>query len=126
MPEKPQNENVQLPHRPDENTNTSGSPENLPISSLYLGLARRALPEGLRTELHLAVGATYGDALAKVLFDTAISGDVPAAREIRESIEGKAPQRRNPDGPHKFEVIVSYESPLVAMLPKDTPGSSHE
>jgi hypothetical protein len=121
MPEKPKDEFVQIQRRPSENT-----PESTPISSLYLELARRVLPEELRLELQLEAGATYGYALAKALFDGAIKGDVRATREIRESIEGKAPQRRNQEGPHKFEVIISYEPPLVAMLPKDDPGLPHE
>jgi hypothetical protein len=117
MPKKPTNENGQLPRRPDRNT-----PESLPISSQYLEFARRALPEELRLELHLEVGATYCVALARILFDDAMKGNVPAAREIRESIEGKAPKRRDLEGPRAIEIIVSYEPPILAMLPKDTPG----
>lgn len=124
MPEKPKN--VQLPCGLDENTNASGSPRGLPISSLYLDLARRVLPEELRTELHLADGATYGDALAKTLFDAAIKGNTLAAREIRESVEGKASQRRIAEGPQKFELLVNYEPPLLAMVPKDNSEAPHE
>ena len=124
MPEKPKNENAQLNCRPDENTNAIGSPTCLPISSLYLEFARKALPEQLRMELDLGSGANYGEGLAKVMFDAAIKEkNVSAAREIRESIEGKANMRRNPVGAQKFELVVTYEPPLSRMLPE---GSKDE
>jgi hypothetical protein len=120
MPEKPKNERVQLPCRPAEN-NAISSPTCLPISSLYLEFARKALPQDLGMEQQLADGVTYGEALVKVMFDAAIKEkNVSAAREIRESIEGRAAQRRNPEGPQKFEVVVTYESPLSRMLPEGT------
>jgi hypothetical protein len=127
MPEKPRNENVQLPCGQDEKTNAIGSPTWLPISSLYLEFARKALPEELRMELDLANGAIYGEGLAKAMFDAAIKEkNVSAAREIRESIEGRAAQRRNPEGPQKFELVVTYESPLLKMVPKDNQDAPHE
>jgi hypothetical protein len=119
MREKPKNDNLQLPCRSDENKDASGAPEELPISSSYAKFAKRAVPEEMRAELHLADGTTYGEALAMALFNAAIEGSVPAAREIRESIEGKAGQRRSP-GARNFEVVVTYEPPLSPMLPKGT------
>jgi hypothetical protein len=77
-------------------------------------------------QLRLRDTATYGDALVKVLFDEAIKGNISAVREIRESIEGKVSQRRNPEGPQKFELVVSYEPPILAMVPKDNPDAPHE
>ena len=68
----------------------------------------------------MAEGATYGEALAMALFNAAIGGSVPAAHELRESVEGKANQRRNPVTEEKFEVVVSYEPPLSRMLPEGT------
>lgn len=127
MPEKTKNDNMQLPCRPDEKTNATSSLTCLPISSQYLEFARRALPEELRMELELAKGAAYGEGLVKVMFDLAIKEkNVSAGREIRESIEGRAAQRRNPDGPQKFEVVVTYESPLLKMVPKDNQDAPHE
>jgi hypothetical protein len=120
MLKKPKNESVQLPCRPDENTDASACPANLPISRLYVELAQKTVPEELRVELHLAEGATYGEAVAMALFNAAIGGSVPAAHEIRESIEGKSSQRRNPEGRQTFEVVVNYEPPLSRMLPEGT------
>jgi hypothetical protein len=120
MLEKPKNESVQLPCRPDENTDASGCPANLPISRLYVELAQKAVPEELRVEHHLAEGATYGEALAMALFNAAIGGRVTAAHEIREGVEGKANQRRNPVTAEKFELVVAYEPPLSRMLSEGT------
>jgi hypothetical protein len=115
------NENVQLPCRPDEKANAISSPTCLPISSQYSEFAREALPEELRIELALGNGATYGKGVVKAMFDAAIKEkNVSAAREIRESIEGKAAPRRNPEGPQKFELVVTYEPPLSRMLPEST------
>src|SRR5215472_4690328 len=115
MPGKPKNENLQLPCGPNENTNPSSSPTNLPISALYAEFAQRDVPEQLKMELDLPPDVvTYGQALAKVLFNAAIKGNVAAAREIRESIEGKANQRRNAVGGERVEVLVTWEkSPLL-------------
>jgi hypothetical protein len=117
MPEKTKNENLQVPSR-----------QNLPISALYAEFAQRRVPEELRMELQLADGATYGDALTKFLFDAAIKErSVPAAREIRESVEGKANQRRTAVAEEKVHLLVSYEDPpLLKMMPKGSPDAPHE
>jgi hypothetical protein len=123
MPEKPKNENLQLPCGPGENTNPSCPPTNLPISALYERFAQRSVPEELRMKLNLPEGVSFGDALAAGLFAAAAQGNVPAAREIREGIEGKTSPRRNPEGADKFEIVVRYEDPpLLKMLPE---GSSN-
>jgi hypothetical protein len=127
MPEKPKNENVQLPCRPHENTNASDCLKGLPISTLYLDFARTVLPDELRMQLHLRDTATYGDALVKVVFDEAIKGNMSAVRELREGIEGKASPRRNPVGAEKFEVVIRYEEPpLLTMMPKGSPDTPNE
>jgi hypothetical protein len=102
MPEKPKNEN-----------------EELPISGSYARFAQRAVPEEIRSKLDLMDGTTYGEALTMALYNAAIKGSVPAAREIRESIEGKASQRPNPVA-RKYEVVVTYDLPPSPMLPKGT------
>ena len=122
MSEKAKNENLQPPLGPDESRNPSGAPKNLPISGLYSEFALKALPEDLRIELDLAEGTTFGEALGACLFEAAIKGSVPAAREIREAVEGKANQRSNPVAAKGFEVLVRYEQPpLSKMMSADSP-----
>jgi hypothetical protein len=90
-------------------------------------LHKRAVPEELKMELHLEDVTTYSEALAMVLFNSAIRGNVAAAREIRESIEGRANQRRIAVGGEKVEVLVTWEkSPLLEMLPKDNSDSTNK
>jgi hypothetical protein len=50
-------------------------------------------------------GATWGDAIAFTMVKAAANGNVQVAREIRESIEGRAPQR--PPDPECQEVRVN-------------------
>jgi hypothetical protein len=120
MLEKEKIEDLQLPSKPAENRNSSGPRNILPISGLYAELAQEPLPEELRIELHLEVGATFGDAVGAALFAAAIKGSVPAARELRESIEGRANQRpREVAGP--IEVHVVYDNPpLSKMMPNES------
>ena len=62
-------------------------------SNLYAELAERPAPEKLRRALGLAKGATFAEAQTVSLYIAASNGNVQAAREIREGIEGKASER---------------------------------
>jgi hypothetical protein len=117
---------TRLPRKPDANRNPSGPPKDLPISGSCADLAGKLLPETLRTELNLEDGATFGDALAAVLFAAAIKGNIRAAREIREAIEGRANQRSNRVAAEPIEVLVKYEPPLSQMMPKESPDGPNE
>jgi hypothetical protein len=117
---------TRLPRKPGANRNPSGPPKDLPISGSCADLAGKLLPETLRTELNLEDGATFGDALAAVLFAAAIKGNIRAAREIREAIEGRANQRSNRVAAEPIEVLVKYEPPLSQMMPKDSPDAPNE
>jgi len=117
---------TRLPRKPGANRNPSGPPENLPISGLYAEFAQKFVREELRIELDLAKGATFGDAVAAVLFAAAIKGSIPAAREIREAVEGKSNQRSSRVAAEPIEVLVTYESPLSQMMPKDSLDEPNE
>jgi len=90
--------------------NPGGRPKKRPISDRYAELTEVLLPERDRIKHGLPKGATYGDALALSVFKAALKGRTDAAREIREAIEGKAPQRIEA-GPGSQEVTlrVHYE-----------------
>jgi hypothetical protein len=57
------------------------------------------LPPGIRTILKQKLridfkrGARFGDALVTAIMAKALTGDVPAAREIRYSVEGREGER---------------------------------
>jgi hypothetical protein len=84
------------PHRfkPGVSGNPGGRPKKRPISERYEVLAELELPRKDRIKHGLPEGATYGDALAIVMFRAALEGNPSAAREIREAIEGKTAQRQ--------------------------------
>lgn len=71
--------------------NPSGRPKK-PITDRYKVLLERALPKSRRLALHLRPGATYADAVVAQQIERAIDGSYNDVREIREAIEGKAPQ----------------------------------
>jgi hypothetical protein len=99
--------------------NPSGRPRRLPISDVYAKLAAEPVPPSIRGILKrdgvtLPPDATLADALATRMFLRAIAGDCVAAKEIRESIEGKAGQRIEPrDAVDEIRlVVVESKAPL--------------
>jgi len=114
------------PCTPRQNRNPHDTPKILPISGSYAQFAEKILPEELRVDLDLAEGATYRDGLAAVLFRAAIKGSVRATHEIREGIEGRADQRRNPVAAGPITIHVEYEPPLSKMMPKDSADTPNE
>jgi hypothetical protein len=110
--EQVNNENLEkgAPHRfkPGQSGNPGGRPKKLPISERYEELAELELPKKDRIKQGLPEGATYGDALAMVMFKAALEGNPHAAREIREAIEGKTGQR--PEVSDGKQVRVVFEN----------------
>ena len=70
----------------------------------------------------LKKGATFADAIAYGLAKKAMIGDATAAKELRESVEGKSVQRVELSSPEDkgFEVRVTFEPPNKQV--KDTAG----
>ena len=79
---------------PAQSGNLCGRRKSRPISERYAELAERELPEKDRIKHRLPEGATYGDALAIVMFKAALEGKPDAVREIREAIEGRTGHRQ--------------------------------
>jgi hypothetical protein len=91
--------NLRAPWRKGEpSPNPSGRPKRLPISDVYAQLAVQPIPESIlkilqRDGVPLGPDTTFADGLATQMWLQALRGDILAAREIRESIEGKSPTR---------------------------------
>jgi len=111
MAGKGRTENLK-PWKPGESGNLSGRPKKRPISDRYAERAETPLPEKERIKRGLPMGATYGDALALGQFNAALNGRTEAAREIRESIEGKVSQREISE-PAKKDICIRvvYDEP---------------
>lgn len=87
--------------------NPSGRPKRKPISDRYAEQIEVIAPAEISEELGLPPTATMGDVLARRMAIRAINSRsaVEASREMREAIEGKAPQAF--DLKHSGEVTVN-------------------
>jgi len=94
--------NLRPPWRKGEpSPNPTGRAGRLPISDTYESLADAPIPDSVRKAmrrngLSLEPGATYAEALALRVWMRALDGDPIAAKELRESMEGRAAQRPTP------------------------------
>lgn len=96
------------PWKPGQSGNPGGRPKRRPISDAYEKVAGLKLPEDLRVKLGLPKGSLYRDAIAIQQIRAAIKGNSPAAKEIREAIEGKATQR--------VELVGGEDAPPVGIV----------
>jgi hypothetical protein len=84
--------------RPGKSGNPGGRPRKLVVSERYAEMLEMRLPPVQRRQLEQEIGMklpkkfTFGDAIALKTGVQAMS-NVKAVREIRESVEGQAPQR---------------------------------
>jgi Family of unknown function (DUF5681) len=98
----------------DPSPNPSGKPRRLPISDTYALFASEPIPESIRRAMKrkgipIEPGATFSQALCLQILMKAMGGDSKAAKEIRESIEGRAGQRPVDPGdnsPMTIRVVV--------------------
>jgi hypothetical protein len=94
--------------------NASGRPKKRPITDEYFQLSQNPIPEKLRNDINsklgeelLKPGATWAQANALRRFlDTLMQGGHPSSKEIREAIEGKAPERLEITGPERKEITL--------------------
>lgn len=96
--------------------NPTGRPHRLPISDTYESLADEPIPDSVRKAMKrngvpLEPGATFAQALALRVWMRALNGDPVAAKELRESMEGKAAQRAAaPVDSGPGEILVRYDN----------------
>lgn len=105
-----------------------GRPRKRPQSEANDDLLRMEIPESMLRQLNtvmqngravqmqiLKAGATWADAIAYGLAKKAVMGDATAAKELRESVEGKSVQRVELTSPEDkgFEVKVTFELPAA-------------
>ena len=95
-----------------------GRPPKRPLSAAYEDWLRQPVSPSVVAELRrkgtrVPLHATNADMVALATGRKAIRGDVLAAKELREGVEGKACMRIevNPDGPMP-EFVVVYPAPV--------------
>ena len=102
------------PIAPGEVRNPRGINRRRPITDRYYEWSESMLPEAIRRKINkefhaeiLKEGATWADATAARQFHEAVmKGSTAAAKEIREAIEGRSPQRQEVIGPERKEVTI--------------------
>ena len=93
--------------------NAGGRPKKRPITDEYFQLADQVVPEKIRKrlekkwEIKLEPGITFSKANAlRRYLDAMESGGQTSSKEIREAIEGKAPERLEITGPERKEITI--------------------
>lgn len=81
------------PWQKGQSGNPSGRPKRLPISDAYRAIADRPFDVKANAPVKRKRRLTVAEAIADAQVRLALQGDTTAAKEIRESIEGKATQR---------------------------------
>jgi hypothetical protein len=76
-----------------------------PITDMYAEILELQLSYRERIKRGLRPGATWAHAIAFAMVKAAANGNVQAARELREAVEGKAPQRL-PDSADYYDTEV--------------------
>jgi hypothetical protein len=103
------------PIKKGEVRNPQGINRKRPITDRYYERSESPLPESIRKRVNKSIGeeilqpgATWAEANALRRFLSAIDPDgQPSSKEIREAIEGKAPQRLEISGPERKEITIA-------------------
>ena len=107
--------NLRPPWKPGEIPNPTGISRKRPITDHYYERAESPVPEKLREKINallgeelLEPGATWAQANALRRFVSAVmeANGTADSKEIREAIEGKAPQRIELSGPERKEITI--------------------
>lgn len=113
MNKKGNPKNLRPPWKPGESGNPGGRPKKRPITDEYFQLADQPIPEKLRKkmqrkwEVELPEGITYSKMNALIRYlSTMEEGGHTSSKEIREAIEGKAPERIEIAGVQRQEINI--------------------
>jgi len=104
---KPKNTSGLKPWQKGQSGNPGGRPKKRPVTDEYAALADVEVPAAILKKLKLPPGLTFGQANGlRRWLDSLKPGGHMASKEIRESIEGKAPQRVEISGPDRREITI--------------------
>src|SRR5207253_6863743 len=79
--------------KPGQSGNPGGRPKKKPITERYAANLEETVPEAHRISLKLRKGATWADAMTMALLLLAARGNIQAAKEITDRVEGKVAQQ---------------------------------
>lgn len=110
----------------DPSPNPGGRPKKKPITDEYHVLANVVIPEAIRKRLPAKVrppkGTTFSQATSLNMWILSwLKDGHRAAKELREAMEGKAPQRIDLSGTQTVEQIlrVVFEKRLKSVMKPD-------
>jgi hypothetical protein len=89
--------------KPGQSGNPGGRPKKKPVTDAYA---------------RLMSNPAHADEMAKALYSQALAGNVQAARELREGIEGKAMQAIRMDGELGLTTMEERKQRMVELLRK--------
>jgi hypothetical protein len=106
--------NLKPPIKPGEVRNPLGVNKKRPITDMYFASLQEVVPPHLIARFNrschaklLRPGDTWARAIAvRACYEAAMMASIRTMREIRESIEGKAPQRLEITGPERKEITL--------------------
>lgn len=108
-------ENLRPPWKKgDPSPNPGGRPKKRPVTDEHFEVTMSEISEVLRKKVNkklgmnlLKKGITHAHAMAlRQHVEAILFGVTQACKEIRESIEGKAPQRMEITGPERKEITI--------------------
>ena len=97
------------PWKPGVSGNPGGKPKKRPITDEYFALADIEIPKEICKKLRIKFvpGRTFSQANALARFMDCLKRDGHrSSKEVREAMEGKAPQRVEISGPEKAEITI--------------------
>ena len=101
-----------------------GRPPERPVSQPYEAWLREPISAERLAKfksdgVNFRKGATNADVVAFALGNKAIRGDVSAAKELREGVQGKAPQEITVNADRQPEFVVVYATPIPGARPAE-------
>jgi hypothetical protein len=94
--------------KPGKSGNEGGRPRKKPLSESFQILGRSPMPPGMCRSLGVPAGTTWAMGAALGIARAAIDGNVSAAKEFREAIEGKITE--------KVDLTMNVEQGVVLRL----------
>jgi Family of unknown function (DUF5681) len=114
--------------QPGVSGNPKGRPRKRPVTESHEDRLRSPLEAETRRKMKLPEGATQADAISWMLVEKAKRGDVAAAKELRESVEGKSVMRHEISSPSNrawvvevcYEPLPELSAPVIDLVADET------
>ena len=113
--------------KPGQSGNPGGRPKKKPLTDAYAAILDKTVPPDMAIKLKLPESATYAEVIAMALAVAAVNGEVKAAAELADRVEGKVtlPLSGPDGGPIAVRTLNDfYANPGPNSPKKDETGNS--